>query len=96
MKVLASNEIANKWGCKFSKVVEFEDGKKFKITHSTGNCFSNTDIYVMLPDLSWAEVADGFDISAESINYVLSEEFKRGMMADIYKKAIEYIEAVFI
>jgi hypothetical protein len=97
MKVLASNESASNYSCQFSKVVEFpEIGKKFKITHKTGNCYSNTTIYVMLPDLSWAEVADGFDIGSEGINYVLDEDFKRQMMVDIYEKAIKYIKAVFI
>ena len=96
MKVLASNETASRYGCRFSKVVEFENGKKFKITHSTGNCYSDTHISIMLPDLNWEEIANGFDIGAKSINYVDYENEKREQMAVIYDKAIEYIKAVYM
>ena len=96
MKVLASNESASKEECGFSKVVEFENGKKFKITQDTGNCYSRTFVYVMLPDCSWAKVADGYDIGAVGINYIVSEERKREAMKVIYNMAIEYIKAVFL
>lgn len=96
MKVLASNESASKHECSFSKVVEFENGKRFKITQDTGNCYSYTFVYVMLPDYSWAKVADGFDIGANGINYIISEELKREAMKVIYDKAIAYIKAVFL
>lgn len=96
MKVLASNENASDYSCGFSKVVEFENGKRFKILHKTGNCFSWTKVYVMLPDLSWAEVADEFDLGTASINYVTDESRKRKEMATIYDKSVSYIKAVFL
>ena len=96
MKVLASNESASKHECGFSKVVEFENGKKFKITQDTGNCYSHTFVYVMLPDCSWTKVADGFDIGANGIDYFISEDLKRAAMKGIYDKAIAYIKAVFL
>lgn len=96
MKVLATNENASQYSCGFSKVVEFENGKRFKIVHKTGNCFSWTKVYVMLPDLSWAEVANEFDLGSVSINYVTDESRKLKEMATIYDKAISYIKAVFL
>lgn len=96
MKVLATNESASQYSCGFSKVVEFENGKRFKIVHKTGNCFSWTKVYVMLPDLSWAEVANEFDLGSVSINYVADENYKMATMATIYDKAVSYIKAVFL
>lgn len=96
MKVLASNEKADNYSCGFSKVVEFDNGKKFKIVHKTGNCFSWTKVYVMLPDLSWTEVANEFDLGSVSINYVTDKDRKVDEMATIYDKAISYIKAVFL
>ena len=95
-KVLATNEDATDYSCEFSKVVEFENGKKFKITHDTGNCYSKTSIFVMLPTFEWAMVANGFDIGANDIHYHIDSRLKRDMMKNIYDKAIDYINKVFL
>lgn len=95
-KVLWSVEDATDRSCFFSKVVESSVLKKrFKIRHSTGNCYSNTEIYVMLPDLSWAEVANEGDIGECVINYLKNESVKWNQMSKIYDRALEYITKVF-
>lgn len=96
IKILHSTESAGRAVCGFSKVVEFEEiRKRFKITHDTGNCFSNTLIYVMLPDLSWSLVADEGDIGDCYINYVEREDKKVEKMKAIYDRCIKYITNVF-
>ena len=95
-KVLVSNKSVSKSGCAFSKVVEFVDlGKKFKITHSSGNYYSHSNIYVMLPDFTWKDVANGFDLDAPFVEYIWDEDEKLKSMSEIYDKAIAYINSVY-
>lgn len=96
IKVLASNEYADRNSCSFCKVVEFEPiKKKFKISNSTGNCYCKSSIDVMLPTLEWSTVAVGFTFNAPNISYVASEEVKKAKMKQIYQKAIDFITNVY-
>lgn len=94
IKVIHEVEYAGRRSCRFSKVIEL-NGKRFKITHDTGNCYSYTQIFVMLPTAAWERVADEDDIGDCYINYVADESFKEMKMAHIYDKAVEYIKNVF-
>lgn len=96
IKVLASNESADRESCSFCKVVEFETiKKKFKIANSTGNCYCKSRIDVMLPTLEWATVAVGFTFNAPYINYMADAEIKKAKMEEIYQKAIDFITKVY-
>lgn len=94
IKVLHENEDIGRSSCNFSKVVELS-GKRFKITHDTGNSYSRTRIYVMLPTFVWQLVADEDDIGDCYICYVDWESSKKVKMAKIYEAAIKYIKDVF-
>lgn len=94
VKVLHESESVGRESCKFSKVIEL-NGKRFKIYHSTGNCYSNTTIDVMLPTSQWAVVADRYDIGDCYIDYIWSEAKKKIKMADIYERSVKYIKDVF-
>lgn len=95
MKELYANERTGNRFCGFSKVVAI-DGKKFKITHDTANCYSRTKIFVQLPTLEWGIVATEFDLGGCYINYVEDEDKMSVKMSNIYKKCIDYIVNVIL
>lgn len=89
-----SKEYADGRSCAFSKVVKL-GVKTYKITHDTGNCYSHTQVHILLADGTWKCIATEFDIDGCYINYVADESKKRLEMAKIYNKALEYITIVF-
>ena len=82
--------------CSFARVVEI-DGHRFKVTHDTGNCYSNTRISVQTPTKEWALVATDFDLVGKpSINYVSDEYLKKKQMEDIYQASLTYIKKAIL
>ena len=97
VRVLAENMVASDRSCHSSIVIELTKLKKrFKITNSAGNCYSETKIFVMLPDLSWAPIATDFDLDGyRYISYVWNETSKRNAMNANNELALRYIKSIY-
>ena len=91
VNVLYQTEKVSDRACSFAKVLEI-DGRRFKATHDTANCYSHTSIFVQTPIKTWEKIATEFDLGTESINYVIDAKRKRERMHSIYDTCMEYIQ----
>jgi hypothetical protein len=97
VRVLADNMVAYSRECHSSIVFELAKLKKrFKITNEAGNCYSKTKVFVMLPDLSWEQVASDFDFDGNCrIDYLWDETRKRNQMIANNELALKYIKSIY-
>ena len=70
--------------------------KRFKITNKAECGYSHTCVFVMLPDLSWAQVASDFDFDGNClIDYLWDKTRMINQMIANNELALKYIKSIY-